>query len=238
MPGKKALNITHVIFDLDGLLIDTEPSYTETHTSAMKQYGKKFTLDLKSLTMGMKHEAAIKILLNKIGLADKVSVEEYDKLYRPVLLEKLPHCPKMPGALRLVQHFHNHSIPMAICSGSSNYSFKLKTMNHKDLTDLISVQVKCGSDPEIEEGKPSAEAYLVTMQRFRSPPLDPSNVLVFEDAPNGVLAAIRAGMNVVMVPDLSYAQVPDEGKEQIVGVLESLEDFRPESVGLPAFDNY
>lgn len=76
------------------------------------------------------------------------------------------------------------------------------------------------------------------MQRFRSPPLDPSNVLVFEDAPNGVLAAIRAGMNVVMVPDLSYAQVPDEGKEQIVGVLESLEDFRPESVGLPAFDNY
>lgn len=66
MPGKKALNITHVIFDLDGLLIDTEPSYTETHTSAMKQYGKKFTLDLKSLTMGMKHEAAIKILLNKV----------------------------------------------------------------------------------------------------------------------------------------------------------------------------
>ncbi|MCP9258092.1 hypothetical protein DINM_002615 [Dirofilaria immitis] len=242
MPGKKTLKITHVIFDLDGLLIDTEPSYTETHTFAMEQYGKKFTLGLKSFTMGMKHDVAIKILLDKklqfskpdwlgrvvefliankvsvkeynklcrpvlfeklphypkmpgisnqllhivvyysIGLADKVSVKEYDKLYRPVLFEKLPHCPKMPGALRLVQHFHDHNIPMAICSGSSNHSFKFKTMNHKDLTDLIPVQVKCGSDPEIEEGKPSAEAYLVTMQRFRNPPVSPSNVLVFEDA--------------------------------------------------------
>ncbi|KAM3723248.1 (DL)-glycerol-3-phosphatase [Dirofilaria immitis] len=219
MPGKKTLKITHVIFDLDGLLIDTEPSYTETHTFAMEQYGKKFTLGLKSFTMGMKHDVAIKILLDKIGLADKVSVKEYDKLYRPVLFEKLPHCPKMPGALRLVQHFHDHNIPMAICSGSSNHSFKFKTMNHKDLTDLIPVQVKCGSDPEIEEGKPSAEAYLVTMQRFRNPPVSPSNVLVFEDAPNGVLAAIRAGMNVVMVPDLSYVQVPNEGKDQILEVL-------------------
>ncbi|EJD75032.1 hypothetical protein LOAG_17742 [Loa loa] len=108
-------------------------------------------------------------------------------------------------------------------------------MNHKDLIDLIPLQVKCSSDPEIKEGKPSPEAYLVTMQRFRNPPVAPSNVLVFEDAPNGVLAAIRAGMNVIMVPDLRYAKVPDEGKEQVVEVLKSLEDFRPESVGLPAF---
>lgn len=97
--------------------------------------------------------------------------------------------------------------------------------------------MKCGSDPEITEGKPSPDAYLVTMRRFQNPPVAPSNVLVFEDAPNGVLAAARAGMNVVMVPDLRYARVPDEGKEQIIEVLGSLEDFRPESIGLPAFDH-
>uniref|UniRef100_A0A1I7W272 HAD-superfamily hydrolase n=2 Tax=Loa loa TaxID=7209 RepID=A0A1I7W272_LOALO len=233
--NKKALKITHVIFDLDGLLIDTEPTYTESHTFAMKHYGKNFTLDLKSITMGMTHDPAIKMLLDKVGLTDKVTVKEYDNFYHPILLEKLPQCPKMPGALRLVRHFHSHNIPMAICSGSSSNSFKFKTMNHKDLIDLIPLQVKCSSDPEIKEGKPSPEAYLVTMQRFRNPPVAPSNVLVFEDAPNGVLAAIRAGMNVIMVPDLRYAKVPDEGKEQVVEVLKSLEDFRPESVGLPAF---
>uniref|UniRef100_A0A915Q8D1 Uncharacterized protein n=1 Tax=Setaria digitata TaxID=48799 RepID=A0A915Q8D1_9BILA len=236
MTERNGLKITHIIFDLDGLLIDTEPAYTETHTFAMEKYGKKFTLDLKPFTMGMKHDASIKILLEKVGLTDKVSVTEYDKLYHPLLLKKLPYCPKMPGALRLVRHFHNHNIPMAICSGSSNYSFEFKTMNHKDLIDLIPVQVKCSSDPEIEEGKPSPEAYRITMQRFQSPPVSPRNVLVFEDAPNGVLAAIRAGMNVIMVPDLRYTNVPDEGNEQIVEVLKSLEDFRPESVGLPAFD--
>lgn len=75
------------------------------------------------------------------------------------------------------------------------------------------------------------------MKRFPNPPAAPSNVLVFEDAPNGVLAAIRAGMNVIMVPDLRYTKVPDEGRGQMVEVLRSLEDFRPESVGLPAFDD-
>lgn len=66
MPVKEKLKITHVIFDLDGLLIDTEPTYTETHSYVMEHYGKKFTLDLKSFTMGMTHESSIKVLLDKV----------------------------------------------------------------------------------------------------------------------------------------------------------------------------
>lgn len=76
------------------------------------------------------------------------------------------------------------------------------------------------------------------MERFKNPPKSHSNVLVFEDAPNGVVAGVRAGMNVIMVPDLRYTKVPVSvvGNGQIVDVLESLENFRPEVVGLPAYD--
>ncbi|EJD75033.1 hypothetical protein LOAG_17743 [Loa loa] len=103
--NKKALKITHVIFDLDGLLIDTEPTYTESHTFAMKHYGKNFTLDLKSITMGMTHDPAIKMLLDKVGLTDKVTVKEYDNFYHPILLEKLPQCPKNAWSITISATF-------------------------------------------------------------------------------------------------------------------------------------
>lgn len=102
---------------------------------------------------------------------------------------------------------------------------------------MQTLQVKSSGDPEIKEGKPAPDAYLVTMRRFQDPPESPKNVLVFEDAPNGVLAAIRAGMNVIMVPDQRYTRAPTETEDQIVQVLKSLEDFRPESVGLPPYDS-
>ncbi|PIO71324.1 hypothetical protein TELCIR_06783 [Teladorsagia circumcincta] len=75
------------------------------------------------------------------------------------------------------------------------------------------------------------------MKRFSEPPTDPSYVLVFEDAPNGVKAAHAAGMQCVMVPDPIF---PRGGETSMVNfvenVLSSLEEFKPEEFGLPAFD--
>ncbi|VDM40586.1 unnamed protein product [Toxocara canis] len=245
-------SITHVIFDLDGLLVDTEPTYTEVNQRTMARFGKEFRLDLKPRTMGMKHDAAIQLMLDAVGLFgldfhhkslaflvglhDKVSVAEYCAIYDPDLRARLPYCPMMKGAMRLVRHLAKHNIPMAICSGSRTREFNLKVQNHKELTDLIPLQVRASDDPEIAEGKPAPDAFLVTMRRFAVKPADASNVLVFEDAPNGVLAAVAAGMHVVMVPDLSYASPPESVKHRIAFVLNSLEDFKPESMGLPPYD--
>uniref|UniRef100_A0A915C5F3 Pseudouridine-5'-monophosphatase n=1 Tax=Parascaris univalens TaxID=6257 RepID=A0A915C5F3_PARUN len=236
MPEADKPPITHVIFDLDGLLIDTEPTYTEVNRRTMAKFGKEFSVDLKPRTMGMKHRAAIQLMIDAVGLHDKVSVDEYCAIYDPDLRAHLPYCPMMKGAMRLVRHLAKHRIPMAICSGSRDREFNLKVKNHKELTDLIPLQVRASDDPEIAEGKPAPDAFLVTMQRFSVKPASAANVLVFEDAPNGVLAAIAAGMQVVMVPDLTYSKPPEKERHRIAFVLKSLEDFKPESVGLPPYD--
>lgn len=101
---------------------------------------------------------------------------------------------------------------------------------------LVAFQVLSGDDPSVKRGKPAPDPFLVTMDRFEQKPEKAENVLVFEDATNGVYAAIAAGMHVVMVPDLTYMKIPDELRDKITLILESLENFKPEKVGLPAYD--
>lgn len=93
-----------------------------------------------------------------------------------------------------------------------------------------------GDDPEIKRGKPAPDPFLVTMNRFREKPENAVNVLVFEDSANGVRSAIAAGMQVVMIPDMSYMKLPEEVIDKIGCILKSFEEFKPESMGLPSYD--
>ncbi|VDK53082.1 unnamed protein product [Anisakis simplex] len=231
-----APKITHIIWDLDGLLIDTESVYTDANVKAMAKYGKKYTLEAKVRSMGMKHDVACAKVLKDVGLEGQVSVKEYSQLYDQLLREMLPDCGMMKGAMKLVQHFAKHNIPMAICTGSCTFEYELKVKNHQDLVQLIPLSVLTGDDPEVLHGKPAPDGFLVTMNRFPQKPASAENVLVFEDSPNGVRSAVAAGMHVVMVPDWSYSKPPEDIKDRIFAVLNSLEEFKPESVGLPALE--
>lgn len=88
-----------------------------------------------------------------------------------------------------------------------------------------------GDDPELKRAKPSPDIFLVAASRFENPPA-PEKCLVFEDAPQGVQAALAAKMTCVMVPDanLDKALLGHAHEE-----LRSLEDFDPAKYGLPGF---
>ncbi|ETN77027.1 hypothetical protein RB195_020862 [Necator americanus] len=226
--------VTHIIFDFDGLLVDTEPCYTIANKAILGKYGHEFTTEMKGKMMGRKPMEAIVWLLEEVGLTGKITPEEYALHYDVMLAEMFRKCRALPGAERLVRHFAEKGIPMAICSGSCSRSFSYKAENHREWVDLIPIHVLCGDDESIERGKPHPDGFLETMKRFPEQPASASHVLVFEDAPNGVKAALAARMQCVMVPDDMFR---DEARTlRADRILTTLEDFKPEEFGLPAFD--
>lgn len=222
-------SVTHCIFDMDGLLLDTETLYTQAYNSITLQYGKEYTWEHKAKIMGFQcneaSEAVVQML--DLPLTGEEFVEKLNSIYEKVF----PSCNLMPGVERLLRHLKSHNIPIALATSSSKDKSDIKTQRWTHLFDLFQHKVFGGSDPEVLKGKPSPDIFLVAAKRFSDNP-DPSKCLVFEDAPNGVEAALAAGMQVIMVPD---PMLPKHLIKKATLVLKSLEDFKPEDFGLPKF---
>ncbi|KAL2502270.1 (DL)-glycerol-3-phosphatase 2 [Forsythia ovata] len=137
------------------------------------------------------------------------------------------------GADRLVRHLHENGIPISVATGSHRRHFELKTQRHGELFSLMH-HIVLGDDPEVKQGKPSPDIFLAAAKRFEGVPVDPHSILVFEDAPSGVLAAKNAGMSVVMVPDPRLDSSFQENADQVLG---SLLNFNPSDWGLPPFQS-
>lgn len=224
--------ITHVLFDMDGLLLDTEKFYTEVQEQILARYNKTFDWSLKAKMMGRKAIEAARIFVEETGISDSLSAEDF-LVEREAMLQSLfPTSELMPGASRLIKHLHAHGVPICVATGSHKRHFMLKTQRHGELFALMH-HIVLGDDPEVKQGKPSPDGFLAAARRFEDGPVDPKKCLVFEDAPSGVQAGKNAGMSVVMVPDprldSSFHGVADQ-------VLESLMDFNPAEWGLPPFE--
>ncbi|KAJ6355425.1 hypothetical protein OIU77_005920 [Salix suchowensis] len=185
--------ITHVIFDMDGLLLDTEKFYTEVQEIILARYNKTFDWSLKAKMMGKKAMESARIFVEETGISDSLSAENF-LVEREAMLQNLfPTSDLMPGASRLIKHLHAKGIPIAVATGSHKRHFALKTQRHGGLFSLMH-HIVLGDDPEVKQGKPSPDVFLAAARRFEGGPVDPLKILVFEDAPAGVLAAKNAGM--------------------------------------------
>ncbi|KAL5004655.1 hypothetical protein ScPMuIL_018111 [Solemya velum] len=228
--AKRFPQVTKVIFDVDGLLLDTERLYLLAALKVCSEYGKKYTRELKAKVMGKSEKEATRIVVDYLQLP--IQPEEYKEKVRAEHMKTFPSVALLPGAETLVRHLHKHNIPMAVASGSSNWSYNLKTASHKELFSLFSHAVLCGDDPDVKAGKPHPDCFLVAARRFGDNP-DVKEILIFEDAPNGVEAASAAGMPCVCVPGEWTDRSDVTAKSTIV--LDSLELFRPEDFGLPSY---
>lgn len=228
--------VTHVVFDVDGLLLDTESIYTRIMNTVAGRYGKTFTWDVKVKQMGKKHQESAKVFIEELSVP--ITVEEYGQQVRELSDQYFAESDLMPGAEKLVNHLHKHNVPMALATGSYAKEFQLKITKHKKLFEKFHHTVCSSDDPDVKHGKPAPDCFLVAASRFPDQP-SPEKVLVFEDAPNGVEGALAAKMQVVWIPDERCLQTADDSIRQLKStlLLKSLEEFKPEVFGLPPYDN-
>lgn len=225
--------VTHCLFDMDGLLLNTEHLYTKIIQQTIEEFGStaRYTGDIKATMMGLQSQELARRNIELFQL--NVTEEEYLQKHHQLAKDVMPTADLMPGVERLLRHLHKHKVPMALATSSSKEFYDIKTVKHTELFDLFGHKVFGSSDSEVVHGKPAPDIFLVAARRFPDQP-DPSQCLVFEDAPNGVRAANAANCQCVLVPE-DY--VTAEMRKEATLVIESLEYFQPELFGLPPFDH-
>ncbi|GAA5993062.1 hypothetical protein JCM10908_003086 [Rhodotorula pacifica] len=230
--------VSAVLFDMDGLLIDSERLYTVASNELLAPYGKELTWELKSQLMGRPaHDSAAR-LIEATGIPMTVDEllttmdQKLDALFRTVQ--------PLPGVVKLVHHLEKHKVPMAIATGSKIKNFKIKSAHLPHLFDSFSTNILCGDDPILEgKGKPDPTIFIKAAEMLGySTPEERAKVLVFEDGVSGVQAARAAGMEVVWIPDPELVNTLGSNHDLNPSHQHStMEDFDPAAWGLPPYDS-
>jgi pseudouridine-5'-monophosphatase len=213
---------THVIFDLDGTLVDTEPLYTQAAESILARFGKVFDLGIKRQIMGGGPLAGARFVVEHLELP--LAPEQYLAEREVILREACKTARAMPGAIRLIDGLHARDIPLAIGTSSSRELCQLKLAAQPFGARFHTIT--CSDDPGITSAKPAPDIFLAAARGLGAAP---ERCLVFEDTPKGVAAARAAGMEVIAVVD---PMMLGEDYTGALRVVRSLEEIALADLGL------
>jgi mannitol-1-/sugar-/sorbitol-6-/2-deoxyglucose-6-phosphatase len=185
-------NISHIIFDLDGLLIDSEPLWEIAETNILARYGKIWTPEIGRQHIGLRIDEAAVVMVN----AYQISLEPQilaDEIYAEMLHLIDTSLILMPGAEETLQAFHATGYPLAIASSSSE-AYINKVIQKYSWSSYIKV---VASGDRVARGKPAPDVYLLAAQQLG---VLPANCAALEDSLNGSKAARAAGMTTIAIP--------------------------------------
>lgn len=186
------MKIVATIFDMDGLLIDSERIALATFQRICDQHelGDQFSLYLQLL--GTNNATTLKILRNT--LPAPISAEAFMDTWMTLYVERTQVAvPLMNGVLELLDHLELGNIPKSVATSTHSEHALSKLTNCGILHRFTHVT---GGD-QVDNGKPAPDIYLKAAQRMQVNPVD---CLALEDSPNGVKAALAAGMQVIQIP--------------------------------------
>jgi HAD superfamily hydrolase (TIGR01509 family) len=209
-----------VIFDLDGVLLDSEQVWNQAKEQLVRERGGRWRDEAPRDMMGMSSPEWSAYLRDELGvdldpqvISDEV-VRRLERIYRDEL-------PLLDGAVEAVERLAGHW-PLGLASSSNREIIDL----FLELSGLAPTFAVTISSEEVERGKPAPDVYLEAARRLEA---EPSRCVAIEDSENGIRAAHAAGMRVLALPNPHYPPDPEAlaDADEVIG---SLHELTPERV--------
>ena len=195
------MDIKAVLFDMDGLMVDTESLATEAFIHSAKKQGYDMTKEETLSVLGFTTKSIYEFWENYFKNSDvsgKQLLDDHYKYIENILFTTGPR--KMPYIEELLKYLKESNYKVAVAS-SSNMNHIINNMEKTGLKKYID---EFASGAEVENGKPAPDVFLLAAERLG---VKPEECLVLEDSKAGVIAGSSAGAKVIMVPDMFK---PDE----------------------------
>jgi HAD superfamily hydrolase (TIGR01509 family) len=214
------VSVRAVVFDLDGVIIDSEQVWEEVRRGYVAEHGREFLPDTQQRLMGMSTPEWARYLAEDVGVGlppERVAADVLDRMaerYRA-------RVPLIPGAVDAV-HRIAARFPVALASSSARALID-RVLESAGLTGLFRTTL---STEEVPRGKPAPDVFRVAAERLA---VDPTECAAIEDSSNGLRAAAAAGMAVICVPHGVYPPAEDALARTDL-VVKSLDELTVEAI--------
>ncbi|WP_433826321.1 HAD family hydrolase [Actinoplanes sp. CA-015351] len=209
-----------VVFDLDGVIIDTEEVWEDVRRGYVAEFGREFLPDSQDRMMGMSTGEWSAHLADEVGVprtAEQVAADVLGRMaqrYQDAL-------PLIKGSVEVVRALQG-SYRLALASSSARILID-QVLATAGITDAFEVTL---STEEVPRGKPAPDVYLTAVQKLG---LTPDDCAAIEDSSNGLRSAAAAGLTVIAVPHGVYPPAPD-ALAQARLVVSGISEITPEAI--------
>jgi|ERR1043166_2981800 HAD superfamily hydrolase (TIGR01509 family) len=205
-----------VIFDLDGVLADSEPWWNQIDGKLLAEYGVKYGGEYHRNVLGVSYRLAVDFYKNAFHIS--APVEELMRRRGEIATDFFANRVGMfPSTKTTLEQLRNMKLPLAVATSSVSASAR-PFLDRTGIRSMFGVVV---TGDEVKRGKPHPEIYLLTAKNLG---ISPEACLVIEDALSGVAAAKAANMRVAAIPDTRFMD-PREYEKEANYVLGSLSEI-------------
>ena len=188
--------VAAVVFDMDGVIIDSEQVWDEVREELVADWGGRYRPEAQRAMMGMSSHEWSRYLHEVVGLRERPEVINREVVER-MLARYEVELPVVLGAVDAVRRLASAGYRLAVAS-SSNRELIDTVLRRLELTALFEITV---SSEEVARGKPAPDVYLEAARRLR---VEPGRCAAVEDSASGIRAAHLAGMRVIAYPNRHY----------------------------------
>jgi HAD superfamily hydrolase (TIGR01509 family) len=212
--------VAAVVFDLDGVLIDSEPVWEEVRRAYVAEHGGRWLPDSQRRLMGMSTAEWASYLSRDLGV-DRPPEEVAREVLERMAERYREGPPLLPGATEAVERLAERW-PLGLASSSSRQLIDL-VLEAAGMAGRFAATV---STEEVAHGKPAPDVYLEVAARLAA---DPSACAAVEDSSNGVRSAAASGMRAIAIPSARYP-LDDDAAARAATILDRLDELTPAAI--------